>query len=166
MRSRAITISSSGKTFGMTGWKVGFAFADAKFIEAILKVRQWTTFAVNTPAQIAMGKAFERLDSYLPDFLKLYKKKRDLIYKLLNETPFKPIKPKGSYFVMASFPKEFAADDFDAAYKLVERFKVAVIPPSVFYRKSNEGKTMLRICFAKKDETLIEGVRRMKRAAL
>ncbi|MDQ1267167.1 MAG: Aminotran 1 2 protein, partial [Bacteroidota bacterium] len=72
MRDRTITVSSSGKTFSMTGWKVGFAIANERLTDAIRKIHQWIVFAVNTPAQHAMAFAFSRPDDYLPDFRKMY----------------------------------------------------------------------------------------------
>lgn len=161
MKKRTITVSSTGKTFGMTGWKIGYAIATEPLATAIQKVHQWTTFAVNTPAQHAMAYAFSRLESYLPEFRKLYTEKRDLIYNELQKTKFKPHKPLGSYFIMVDIPDGVFNDDVDAAMKLVKEYGVATIPPSVFYIKSDEGKTMLRLCFAKQNETIIEGISKM-----
>ncbi len=162
MKDRTITISSTGKTFGFTGWKIGFVFADEKLIKAMQKIHQWTTFAVNTPGQHAMAQAFSRIDEYLPKFRETYQKKRDLIYEALKETPFKPHLPQGSYFMMADIPEDVSLTDFECAKKLVKENKVATIPPSPFYAKSKEGETMLRFCFAKNDETIREGIQKLK----
>ncbi|MGE5479090.1 MAG: pyridoxal phosphate-dependent aminotransferase [Chloroflexota bacterium] len=161
MRERTVTVSSSGKTFGMTGWKIGFTMANESLTDAVRKVHQWTTFAVNTPAQHAMAFAFSRLDGYLPDFRELYLSRRDLIYSLLKETKFNPIKPEGSYFIMAEIPGGIFENDSDAAIRLIKEYGVATIPPSVFYSKSKEGETMLRLCFAKGEETIREGISRL-----
>lgn len=161
-RDNAITVCSCGKTFGMTGWKVGFTLAKPDFINAVQKVRQWTTFAVNTPAQHAMAFAFGKLDEYLPEFQLLYQKKRDFIYASLLGTKFKPHFPNGSYFIMADIPLELFKDDIECASELVKNYGVATIPPSVFYSASDEGSTMLRICFAKRDDTLMDGIERLK----
>lgn len=163
MKEKTITISSSGKTFGMTGWKIGFAYAIPRLTKAIQKVHQWTTFAVNTPGQHAMAYAFSRLDDYLPDFQALYQRKRDLIYNLILKTKFKPHLPKGSYFMMVDTPESMNLKDIDLATKLVKEFGVATIPPSVFYSNSNEGESMLRLCFAKNDETLINGANKLSK---
>ncbi len=161
MKKRTITISSTGKTFGMTGWKIGYAIANELLSTAIQKVHQWTTFAVNTPGQHAMAHAISMLESYLPEFRKTYKEKRDIIYKELKKTNFKPHLPLGSYFIMVDLPDGKFNDDVDAATNLVREHGVATIPPSVFYLKSDEGKTMLRLCFAKQNETIIEGIAKM-----
>ncbi len=162
MQERTITVSSTGKTFGMTGWKIGYAFARPEITAAINKIHQWTTFAVNTPGQHAMAYAFTQLDDYLPDFRKTYEAKRDFMLSELKKTPFKPHVPKGSYFLMADIPSGRFTDDIDTATQLVKNYGVATIPPSVFYGVADEGKTMLRFCFAKTDATLKAGMDRLK----
>ncbi len=162
MNERCITISSSGKTFGMTGWKVGFAFAKYELTKAIRKVHQWTTFAVNTPAQHAMAYAFSNIDNYLPDFKRIYQSKRNLLINHLKDSIFNIHKPQGTYFAMIDIPEKIKLNDIEFAEKLVKEYKIATIPPSVFYGKSNEGNTMLRLCFAKNDQTLIQGISKLK----
>jgi N-succinyldiaminopimelate aminotransferase len=161
MRNRTITINSTGKTFGMTGWKVGYATANVRLSTAIRKVHQWTTFAVNTPAQHAIAFGFENLESYLIDFRVLYQSKRDKAIKLLKDTKFNAHIPMGSYFIMIDIPEGIFSSDVDAATKLVKEYGVATIPPSVFYSKSYQGNTMLRLCFAKSDETLENGIAKL-----
>ncbi len=160
MKDRTITVSSTGKTFGMTGWKIGYICANAEITEAIRGVHQWTTFAVNTPGQHAMAYGFSQMETYLPSFQKEYKAKRDLMLEELDKTKFKAHNAFGSYFIMVDIPAGFA-DDVECATKLVKELGVATIPPSIFYGKSDEGKSMLRLCFAKKDETIIDGIRKM-----
>jgi aspartate/methionine/tyrosine aminotransferase len=166
MRDRTITISSAGKTFSMTGWKIGWAIASEKLTDAIRKVHQWTTFAVNTPGQHAIAYAFSRLEEYLPGFRDEYMYMRDLLLKELNTTPFKAYVPKGSYFLMVDIPGAAEMNDEVCALELVKNYKIATIPPSVFYGKSDEGRTMLRLCFAKSDETLIKGAENLRKFKL
>lgn len=161
MKERTISISSTGKTFGMTGWKIGFAIANPNLTNAVQKVHQWTAFAVNTPGQIAMAYGFSRLEEYLPEFRELYQSKRDFLFTRLKDSAFKPHLPKGSYFMMVDIPANKNIDDIKCAEKLVKEFGVATIPPSVFYSKSAEGHTMLRLCFAKKEKTLKQGVEKL-----
>ncbi|MCX7737038.1 MAG: aminotransferase class I/II-fold pyridoxal phosphate-dependent enzyme [Candidatus Kapabacteria bacterium] len=160
MKERTITISSAGKTFGFTGWKIGWACANEQFIKGIHSIRQWTTFAVNTPCQHAVAFGLTKIKDYLPDFRKLYQKKRDFIIKELENSLFSPTIPLGSYFIMVNIPQN--KNDMDLALELVRDYKVATIPPSVFYSISDEGKSMLRLCFAKQDETLKNGVKNLK----
>ncbi len=160
MYERTITISSAGKTFSLTGWKIGWACGEPKLIEGVMKSHQWTTFAVNTPAQHAMAYAFSQLDDYLPDFKKMYLSKRDLMYKLLLGTAFKPHKPLGSYFMMVDLPDDKMNAE-EIANDLVINYGVATIPPHVFYGRSEEGNKMLRLCFAKNDETIKAGIEKL-----
>ncbi|MFC2131984.1 pyridoxal phosphate-dependent aminotransferase [Bacteroidota bacterium] len=163
MKERTITISSTGKTFGLTGWKIGFACAKPELTKAIQKVHQWATFAVNTPGQHAMAYAFGRIEDYLPEFRETYQHKRDLLFNLLKETNFKAHLPNGSYFMMIDIPDNKKMNDVECATELVKNYGVATIPPSVFYAKSDEGQTMLRLCFAKNDDTIIEGINKLKK---
>lgn len=163
MKDRTITISSAGKTFSMTGWKIGWAIACENLTIAIRKVHQWTTFAVNTPGQHAIAHAFSRLDDYLPGFRKEYLERRDLLLKELETTSFASHIPKGSYFMMVDIPESANLNDEEIAIELVKNYKIATIPPSVFYGKSDEGKTMLRLCFAKSNVTLIAGAENLRK---
>ena len=162
MKERTITISSTGKTFGMTGWKVGYVCASPVLSEAIRKVHQWTTFTINTPAQHAIAEGFLQFEKYLPEFRKTYQSKKDLSLRLLKDTPFDIYEPKGSYFIMAGFPAEYFENDIHAAETLIKKYGVALIPPSSFYQKSDEGTKMVRICFAKEDNTLQNGINKLK----
>jgi N-succinyldiaminopimelate aminotransferase len=164
MKERTITISSAGKTFSLTGWKIGWACGDSKLIDAVKKVHQWTAFAVNTPGQHAIAHAFSKIDEYLPEFRKMYLDKRDLMFGMLEDSQFKPHQPRGSYFMMVDIPDTDLTDE-QFAVKLVKEYKVATIPPSVFYGKSEEGRRMLRLCFAKTDNTIITGIENLKKYA-
>jgi N-succinyldiaminopimelate aminotransferase len=161
MYDRTITISSTGKTFSLTGWKIGYAVGKPELIEAIKKIHQWTTFAVNTPGQHAMAFAFTKLDEYLPDFKKMYLGKRNLMLKRLEDSSFVAHKPLGSYFIMVDIPKDIKDDDL--AMRLVKDYQVATVPTQGFYGKSREGETMLRLCFAKTDETIMQGIENLKK---
>ncbi|MFZ1729665.1 MAG: methionine aminotransferase [Bacteroidota bacterium] len=161
MRERTIAISSTGKTFGMTGWKIGYTMASEELTKAVRTVHQFVTFAVNTPGQHAMAQGLERLPDYLPEFRAEYQRKRDLLFHGLRESAFRAIIPEGTYFMMARLPAG-AGSDVECATRLVTQHGVAVIPPSVFYQNSDEGTTLLRLCFAKTDETIREGIRRLQ----
>jgi len=162
MRDRTLTVSSTGKTFGMTGWKIGYTIAPAALTDAVRTVHQFATFAVNTPGQHAMAHALDRLEEYLPEFRAMYHSKRDLLENGLRDSTLTAHRPEGSYFMMVSMPADAGISDVDCATRLVTERGVAVIPPSVFYSRSDEGRGMLRLCFAKTDETLREGIARLQ----
>ena len=152
LKSRTITISSTGKTFGLTGWKIGWACGPSEIIKAIHNVHQFTTFCVAHPLQIAMAGALNNMDEYLIDFKKTYKLKRDLLVSGLKNSGFNILTPAGTYFAMAILKD--GENDIDFCQKLIREKKVAVIPTSAFYIKSDEGSRMIRFCFAKTNETL------------
>ncbi len=154
LRDRVITISSAGKTFGLTGWKIGWICANEKISKACRLVHQYVTFAVSTPMQEGVAEALRMLPDYLPGFRSLYKGKRDYFYAEMMKLGFEFSLPKGTYFMMAPIGKKTNLKDVDYAMKLITERKVATVPPSAFYLKSTEGEKFLRFCFAKKDETL------------
>lgn len=160
LRERTITISSTGKTFGLTGWKIGWAAGPAALIKAIHNVHQFSTFCVAHPLQVAMAEALMKMDEYLVEFKSEYKRKKEILVQGLKEAGFNVLAPKGTYFVMALLPE--GENDIETCKKLILEKKVATIPTSAFYLKSNEGSRMIRFCFAKKDETLQAALKNLK----
>lgn len=152
LRDRTITISSTGKTFGLTGWKIGWCCAPAEIIKAIHNVHQFTTFCVAHPFQVAMAEALGNMDEYLAEFKRDYRMKRDLLVSGLKERGFNVLNPAGTYFTIAMLPE--GETDVEFCQKLIVDKKVATIPTSAFYMKSDEGKRMIRFCFAKTEATL------------
>ena len=160
LKDRTITISSTGKTFGLTGWKIGWAIGPAALIKAIHNVHQFSTFCVAHPLQVAMAEALVKMDEYLIEFRADYKKKKELLVTGLKELGFNVLSPKGTYFAMALLPE--GENDINYCKKLIVEKKVATIPTSAFYIKSDEGSRMIRFCFAKKDETLLGALENLK----
>ena len=113
-----------------------------------------------------MAPALDRLETYLPDFRADYQRKRNLMISGLADTKFRCHDTKGTYFLMVSLDGAGGYSDVELAKKLIEEHRVAVIPPSVFYGISDEGMTMLRLCFAKRDETLLAGLERLREASV
>ena len=157
---RTITISSTGKTFGLTGWKIGWACAPPALSHALRMVHQFNVFSVSHPAQVAMACALKRIDSYLPEFRSTYSKKRELFIEGLRNCNFNPLAPAGTYFVMCPIPDQ-GTTDIEYCKKLITEKKVAAIPPSAFYLKAKDGERYLRFCFAKKDETLMAALKNL-----
>jgi len=154
MFQRTITVSSAGKTFGLTGWKIGWICARPEVTRACRLIHQYVTFAVSTPTQEAVAEGLKKLPEYLSEFVSLYQGKRDFFYRELTKLGFEFKIPKGTYFMMVPIEKKTKLKDVDYAMKLIKERQVATVPPSAFYLKSTEGEKFLRFCFAKKDETL------------
>ncbi|MFT6070661.1 MAG: aspartate/methionine/tyrosine aminotransferase [Bacteriovoracaceae bacterium] len=156
MRDRVVTISSGGKTFGLTGWKIGWITASEELSHAIRMVHQFNTFSVCTPLQFAVAEALSKLESYVPEFIKEYSELRSYFIEGIKALGFKPLKSEGTYFVLVPTPKELS--DIKYCEELIKTKKVASIPLSPFYSKSNEGEDYVRFCFAKKKETLAKAL--------
>ena len=160
LKERTITISSTGKTFGLTGWKIGWAIGPAHIIKAIHNVHQFSTFCVAQPLQWAMAEALVRMDDYLVEFKADYLRKKNILIEGLKECGFNVIHPQGTYFVMAILPD--GENDINYCKKLITDKKVATIPTSAFYLKSDEGSRMIRFCFAKQDSTLENALKNLR----
>lgn len=163
MFERTFTISSAGKTFGLTGWKTGWICAPQTLSDAVRLVHQYVTFSVATPLQEAVADGLKQLDTYLPVFQKTYKEKRDFFYQGLRNLGFEFAIPRGTYFMMVPIRNKTDLNDVDFAMKLVKEHKLAVVPPSAFYLKSKQGADYLRFCFAKKEETLKAALTNLER---
>ncbi|HXH73807.1 MAG TPA: methionine aminotransferase [Bacteriovoracaceae bacterium] len=162
MFERTITVSSAGKTFGLTGWKIGWICANEKVSRACRLLHQYITFSVSTPMQEAVAEALKKLPEYLPGFVSLYKEKRDHFYTEITKLGFNFSIPRGTYFMMVPIKGKTNMKDVDYALKLITERKVATVPPSAFYLKSTEGEGYLRFCFAKKEETLKSAFENLK----
>ena len=167
LAANTVVISSTGKTFHTTGWKIGYALAPARIAAEIRKVHQFMTFAVNTPAQHAMAAYMADPAPYetLPAF---YQAKRDRFCEGLAGTRFRLLPCEGTYFVLADYSAIADEPDEQFAQRLIVEAGVASIPICVFYERSERpaDRRVVRFCFAKKDETLDEAVRRLRRVAI
>lgn len=163
MYERTFTISSAGKTFGLTGWKTGWICAPGTLSNAARLVHQYVTFSVATPLQEAVAVGLKQLESYLPVFQKTYVEKRDFFYAGLKKLGFEFSIPRGTYFMMVPIRSKTQLTDVEYAMELVKTYQVATVPPSAFYLKSKEGHEYLRFCFAKKEETLKAALKNLER---
>lgn len=152
LREQGIAISSFGKTFHATGWKIGYLAANESLTEEIRKVHQFVTFSINTPIQHALAAYLEQPDTYmqLPSF---YQRKRDYFLELMAASRFQPLKCQGTYFQVMDYTGMSDLNDMEMAEWLTKTQGVAAIPFSVFYQNAPEQK-LLRFCFAKKESTL------------
>ena len=164
MRDRTITISSFGKTFSLTGWKIGWAAAPPRLTAAVRAAHQFVTFATATPLQHAAAAALDAPRSYYDELRESYRAKRDYLSSELARLGFDVMRPAGTYFCCAGYAKFHPGDDAAFCRWLTTEIGVAALPPSSFYGKSDEGKSYARFAFCKKDETLREGIARLRRA--
>ncbi len=152
LAERSFIISSFGKTFHTTGWKMGYCLAPKALMAEFRKVHQYLVFSCNTPVQHAVAKFLDNKDHYL-ELNAFYQAKRDRFNSLIQGSRF-TLKPSpGTYFQLLNYEKITTEKDTDFAIRLTKEHGVAAIPISVFYHQPIY-ENMLRFCFAKKDETL------------
>jgi methionine transaminase len=159
LASRSVVISSFGKTFHTTGWKVGYACAPRELTVEFRKVHQFMVFAVNTPAQYAFADYLADASPYL-ELPAFYQRKRDLFVEGLRATRFRLLPCEGTYFVLADYSAISDLPEPEFAKKMITDHGVAVIPVSVFYDTPLDRK-VIRFCFAKQDQTLERALARL-----
>ena len=153
MKDRTVVISSLGKSFSFTGWKVGWVLAPEALSTGIRACHQFTTFSTNPAGQKAANHALNLGQSYFRDLRKMYTSKRDILFSGLESIGFKIFKPNGTYFFLADYSELSDLNDIDFAKFMTKELQVAVIPPSSFYLNTSSAK-MARFCFAKTDDIL------------
>lgn len=157
---RSISISSFGKSFHITGWKIGYAIAPEHLMKEIKKVHQFLVFSVNSISQMAISEYLDFVSIYnLGNF---YEEKRDFFRNLMKETKLELMPCEGTYFQVASYAKISEENDVPFTKRLLTEFGVATIPISTFYANKKDAKC-IRFCFAKDDETLIRAAERLKK---
>jgi methionine aminotransferase len=159
LADRSFVISSFGKTYHATGWKLGYCLAPRSLSQEIQKIHQYLTFASNTPMQHALAEFIQKKEVYL-ELSGFYQKKRDLFQAFIKKSRFKILPCCGTYFQMVDYSSITDEPDLEFARRLTVDYGVAAIPPSVFYHRQNEYK-VLRFCFEKKDETLEAAARKL-----
>jgi N-succinyldiaminopimelate aminotransferase len=162
MRDRTVTVSSAGKTFSLTGWKVGWTCAPPALAAAVRSVHQFVTFAVATPFQHAIAAALEAPDEYYVRLQAEYLARRDRLCDGLADVGFAVRRPEGTYFALADIRPLGYDEDETFCRTLVERVGVAAIPVSAFVAE-RRVRHLVRFAFCKDDATLDEGLRRLRR---
>ena len=168
MWERTLTINSTGKTFSMTGWKIGYAVGPAPLNAALRAVHQFVTFATATPFQEAMAVALETAPAlgYYGRLRPEYDRAaRSRLRDALHGAGLPTLPIGGSYFLMAEFDHLGFPDDAAFCRFLTAEIGVAAVPPSAFYADASRAPLLARFCFAKRDETLVEAARRLQRLA-
>lgn len=155
LAQRSVIVSSFGKTFHVTGWRVGYCLAPAALMEEVVKVHQFMMFSADTPMQIAFADYLREPQHYLslPAF---WQSKRDFLTNLLQDSPFKLLPSAGSFFMLASYGHFSDEPDSEMVKRLIVDYGVATIPLSAFYTDGSDNK-LIRLSFAKDEATLQAG---------
>ena len=161
MADRTITINGLSKTFSVTGWRVGWSISPPAVTGAIRKLHDFLTVGAPAPLQQAGAAALASPDSYYTELAADYRRRRDMLVEILTRHRFRCFVPDGAYYVMTDISAFGFPDDVAFAKHLVEQVGVAAVPGSSFYRDAARGRTKLRFCFSKRDETMIEADRRL-----
>jgi aspartate/methionine/tyrosine aminotransferase len=168
MWERTVTLGSAGKTFSVTGWKIGWAVAPQALSGALRKVHQWVPYAVTTPLQEAVACALDEAGPrrYYNELQEMYQAKRDLLVGALEKSGFQAYVPEGTYFILAGCASWGFDNDVDFCRYLTAEVGVGAIPPSAFYSEAHKGlaRSLVRFCFCKSNEILQQAAEKLKEA--
>ncbi|TGE83732.1 aminotransferase [Pseudoalteromonas sp. KS88] len=153
--AKSFVISSFGKTFHSTGWKMGYCIAPAELAVEFRKIHQYVTFSSFTPAQHALADMLEQQGEHVDELSEFYQQKRDVLSNALKESRFTVLPSEGTYFLLLDYSDVSELNDVEFCQWLAEQAGVAAIPLSVFYEKHSNDK-VIRLCFAKNEATLIQ----------
>jgi N-succinyldiaminopimelate aminotransferase len=161
MAERTLTISSGGKTFSFTGWKIGWAVGPSELVAAVRTAKQFLTFVNGAPFQPAIAAGLRLGDDYFEDFVSTLRAKRDLLCPMLAEAGFDVLEPEGTYFATVDISPLGFDDGIAFCLGLPELAGVVAVPSAVFYKDSDDGARLVRFCFAKKDDLLTDAGNRL-----
>jgi N-succinyldiaminopimelate aminotransferase len=162
MRARTVQISSAGKTFSCTGWKVGWACGPAALVSSVLRVKQFLTFVNAGPLQPAVALALGLAPSYVDGLRSALQAKRDRLCAGLADAGFAVLRPEGTYFVTADITPLTAGDGIEFCRSLPTRHGVVAVPTQVFYDHAEVGRSLIRFAFCKRDEVLDAAIARLR----
>lgn len=163
MRDRTIVVSSSGKTFSFTGWKIGWICGPPVLVQAVRTVKQFLTYVNGAPFQHAIATALAIDDAYYASFAKELQRKRDLLLDGLRAAGFTVYVPDGTYFITTDITSFGETDGMAFCRSLPERAGVVAIPNVVFYEHPERGRPFVRFAFCKRDEVLTEAATRLQK---
>jgi methionine aminotransferase len=161
LAERSFLVSSFGKTYHVTGWKMGYVLAPRELMTEFRKVHQFNVFVANGPVQYALAEYMKNRDAYL-GLAAFYQRKRDFFLSRLEGSRWKPLSSRGTFFQNLAYDAISDERDTELAVRLTREHRVASIPISVFYREPPQHK-VLRFCFAKSEETLAKGAEILSR---
>ncbi|MER6911269.1 pyridoxal phosphate-dependent aminotransferase [Streptomyces sp. NPDC000594] len=163
MRERTLTISSAGKTFSYTGWKVGWITGTPELVSAVRAAKQYLTYVASGPFQYAIAEGLRLPDTYFTGLRDDLRHKRDLLCAGLTDAGFTVYRPAGTYFVTTDIRPLGEEDGFQFCRKLPERCGVVAIPNAVFYDHREQGAPFVRFAFCKRESVLGEAVDRLRK---
>ena len=158
--AHSVVISSFGKTFHCTGWRLGYAVAPENLSKEFRKVRQFVSFSSFTPAQYAIAEMLEQFPKYIAELAGFFEAKRDILVKAIESTSLKALPCYGSYFLNVDYSNVSDQNDIEFAEYLTKEIGVATIPISAFYMEP-PGDKILRLCFAKHESTLLQAAQKL-----
>jgi len=164
LAARAVVISSFGKTYHTTGWKIGYCCAPQLFMREIRKVHQFVVFTVPSPMQYAFAHFLQNQNAY-SNLSAFYQEKYDFLYQGLTTSRFHPLHSSGSFFLIADYSQISTLPEIDFAVELTKKYKVTCIPMSAFYQNPAlpyANHHLVRFCFAKNNHTLQEAIQRLR----
>ncbi len=166
LAERTVAVSSAGKSFSLTGWKIGWVVAPPKLRLGVQRIHQFNTFATASPLQAAFATALRLPDAYFAKLAADYRDRRDFLVGALREAGFRPFVPDGTYFILADYSALSQDDDYTFCRRLTEKHGVAAIPPSAFYSKATNAngapRRWARFAFCKTQPVLDEAARRLR----
>jgi N-succinyldiaminopimelate aminotransferase len=160
-----VSISSAGKTFSVTGWKIGWVTATPELVAAVRAVKQFLTFVNGGPFQYAIAEALRMPDAYFTEIGEALRAKRDLLCAGLAKVGFLVYPPAGTYFVTTDIRQLGDADGVEFCRNLPQQAGVVAIPNSVFYDDPDAGRTQVRFAFCKRPEVLQDALDRIEKWA-
>jgi methionine aminotransferase len=162
LAARTFAVSSFGKTYHATGWRVGYCIAPRNMMDEFLRIHQFINFSTNAPMQYAIADFLRDCPQHHRELGDFYQQKRDLFCELLEPTKFSLKPSSGTYFQLADYSTISDEPDVDFAARLTREHKVATIPVSVFYKNAPDQR-VVRFCFAKDNETLRRAAKRLQK---
>lgn len=163
LRERSLVVSSFGKNFHLTGWKVGYVVAPNALTVELRKVHQYVSFCTSTPLQQALGEHLTQVPEASDELAAFYRHKRDVLRDALASSRFTLLPCQGTYFQLLDYSAISDQDDVSFCERLIDEVGVAAIPISVFYQTPPDNQRLIRLCFAKEDATLIAAAERLSR---
>jgi len=161
MAQRTVSVSSAGKTFSLTGWKIGWVTGPADLVTAARTVKQFLTYVSGAPLQHGIATALGLPDEVISGLRAALQSKRDRLCNGLESAGFDVFRPQGTYFVLADISPLGATDGLEFCRQLPKRAGVVAIPNQVFYDDASGGRTLVRFAFCKRDEVIDEAVVRL-----